>query len=808
MSNQLTWRTIIVGGKGVHNRLLLPRVFKSNAKGERLFTKGGEPMLEYASAVACCNQPTKDWATKMDDLNATEKSVKDVFNEVKSLLRASKYAAVFYHSGRDPCSLSKHNHYHLLITRESGKDFDKDYRWRAIRKAAKAAQEHVVDQVTVTSQKVRDIDALTRYLSHSPRIFMGTNCKLLFTCYKNSVNQPLTEDNPNWVTEDDNLDELLGEADAQWENDGWGNLDLLTESEFEEFGRKKKATDWDDDGTDNFEPPQKLAKRGKPAETTTTRLIEICFYLMRRLGTTDRGRLRQLTDKHLEAGRPEAHNWLARIRNINYSRMANHIYINAAEEYRHYMRAAPLKHLFLRSWMHCGSTVGFDRPFIPLDTSIGLFFDWMIHNGWNMPQFVANLFTVLEKRGDKKNTMFLWGKSNNGKSVMFAHPIELLMQSVGRIVQLNTTSNFIFETCIDRRLISIEECSIPPGHVEECKKIMGGELCQIHVKNVREGGLVQPTPVIATSNVDPWLLVPEHREAIINRIHLYQCIQAFMPLEAWTGFALDPRVYVMLYWQYKGGGHYEELLDEVKMGVLFTTIEAQARALDVRPQDDPSAINPYDKHPRKEPDGKCLEGYIDELPVYNPFKVHARLLGQWIGGLQVHHFPNMPGARDIGEFWCYIKFVNFYVGVNIGYSVPDYGVSEDLKDVCCVDCYLNRRVGRPGYSGDFLYAICSRDSDNNNHPERRDSCGNPWRDNFDPTNPFGARKLPVGAHATSTTTHHSTGGGHTSTPDDSGCGGNGSILPTEGRKVLIEHYWTNENTEDILIDDIYSFNDY
>lgn len=829
------WRTIVVGGKGVHARLLMPRVYKANKAGERLYTKQGEPMSEYATPSQVCSQPVVDWATRQEDLTPTEKGVKDLFNEVKVLLRQSKYAAVFYHAATDPCSLCPHNHYHLLFSRDDTRDFDKDYRWRSIRKAAKAASERLPNNAYCISQRVKNLEAITRYLSRAPRVFYGTSSKAIFTWRNNEVKAPPSTSpySDSWVDDEPTIDGLLGKDLDATVADGWPQIDLGVEGDFVENARKRMATDWDDDaaaGTLGGPPATKKSSyTGK--EAITPRLIFICSMLMRKFGTTDRGLLRGQVEMHIQAGTPQSHNWLARLRNINYSRNANQIYQCAGEEYKHYIQRAPVWELMLRCWMQTGSSVGRTRPLIPLDTSLSIWSDWIIHNGWALHEFVDNFCRLLSNRGDKRNCMFIFGASNAGKSVMFAHPIEAIMINVGRVIQMNTSSTFIFESCIGRRLISIEECTVPPNHVEECKKLMGGEICQVNVKNVREGGIVAPTPVIATANMHPWLFVPEHREAIVNRCYLYECQHSFKHLEPWTGHALDPRVYILLFYLWRQGVvDYSDLFDDDKVKYYCDQIDEEAinQAATEDLLERPSTYSYYDKsEPAPPATGQSLEGHIDGVPVHSPFQLTVRQLKAIDPQFHHSHFT-WERARPVADFFvCWVRYKTMWLGVatGTGDKMPSMPPNHQYCAACGMFHYSDQRQRPVGRSDDlWLHRIVCGAATLHQQPasqlERRTTTGEPWRDSFDRCNPFGAAMwddtrdaatdagfvetgdCPSSSSTTTTTTTSSRD--TTASGDSMGAVGTGQSVCAQ-RVTYVAPYWRDRTLKDIEIMNVYSF---
>lgn len=183
-----------------------------------------------------------------------------------------------------------------------------------------------------------------------------------------------------------------------------------------------------------------------------------------------------------------------------------------------------------------------------------LLYHWFYSNGLDPQKFIAELYGVLSGASGKHNTFYVQGLPNAGKTFLFSLPIEAIMTTVGRIVTINTGDRFVFENCVNQRLISIEECAIPPQHIEEMKKLMGGEHLQIDVKNQREGGAVTKTPVICSSNSAPWALVMGQEEALKARMYYYQVNRPYAELAHFVGQKFNPVVWCDILREYSTAG--------------------------------------------------------------------------------------------------------------------------------------------------------------------------------------------------------------------------------------------------------------
>lgn len=724
----LDWRTIIVGGLGVNNQLLLPKGYKADKFGNQIVNKStGEAQTEYMTPESASSSITVDWATKQEVLNNTEPQIKDVFNEIKTLLRNVKYAAVVYHGAADPCSLCRYNHYHLIVGRTNHAPWEKDYRWRKIRAACKASNEPTA-KVQVTSQKVNNMQGLVRYLARAPRKWYGTNCKDIAVLRSTSLESGTTT---NELSVDDTepaaLDTFLGVAIDSEEDNPWGPIDTIT-VDTATARPPKKAAGWgsvelqglftESPSSSSIFPSDADGPYKKGTESITARLIQCIHHIMVVMGTSSKDRLRSRVDAAVAAGDEYAHNYLARLKNADYSLRSSHIYAAAANEYRNDIQKSNLKDLIITAW--CQLTISPRSDTIPLNRSIELWFDWVRFHGIRYRSFIADITRVLDRRGGKQNCVFLWGASNSGKSMMFTAPLETLMQDVGRIIQLNTSNAFLFEGCIKRRLISIEECSISPMHVEEMKKILGGETCVVNVKNIKEGGEVMATPVIATSNTTPAIMVPMHESAILNRLHLYEARAAYSALADYAGLSLDPRVYCLLLWIELVETEFNlgDILDEGFVEVLGNKLSRLGRRID------PVGGNLYSlfsaEGDPEYPPG-AIDSYFNDRPIVNPFKCTPTQLQKILPGY-IHADLHWEDACPLlFEYMVFARFKGFWLGgcINNGHKIPN----THNTDNWCVNCFREHTPRRGwGDGGCELPEFTVGPS-----PEDRDSSGQPIR---------------------------------------------------------------------------------
>ena len=233
----------------------------------------------------------------------------------------------------------------------------------------------------------------------------------------------------------------------------------------------------------------------------------------------------------------------------------------------------------------------YDKPFLSLEDSMVLLDNWFLHNGWDALEFITNLFRVLTKAAEKVNAFLVMGPSNSGKTMMLLQPLSVLVSNVGRIPSLNAASNnFVWQDCLNTNLICIDECVIQPGSFEEAKQIFAGEDTSINVKHSPQA-ILKRTPIVACTNRQPWVFAPNEKDALLNRMFMYQTARPFEQLAEYSQFSLSPKVYTLLFSWYSSGTlshHWAEFVKDA------SSIEASYNQLYA--QFDDTTVEDYSNH--------------------------------------------------------------------------------------------------------------------------------------------------------------------------------------------------------------------
>lgn len=181
---------------------------------------------------------------------------------------------------------------------------------------------------------------------------------------------------------------------------------------------------------------------------------------------------------------------------------------------------------------------------ISVKESTELLKDWCKFQNIDPTQFLRDIYDLMDQKLRKKNTLYLRGAPNSGKSYI-ARSLCKASRFFGQISQGTAGYAFMWQDCLNKRLIEINEPYIDDCMIEQLKMVMEGLGCFVHKKNCADDWL-RPTPVIVTSNPTLWTRL-SHEEAIRPRlIRYYENLKEFKRLKYVTG-DLHPGCWKQLY---------------------------------------------------------------------------------------------------------------------------------------------------------------------------------------------------------------------------------------------------------------------
>lgn len=145
--------------------------------------------------------------------------------------------------------------------------------------------------------------------------------------------------------------------------------------------------------------------------------------------------------------------------------------------------------------------------------------DILFANGLNIKQvrlFAVGLVSVVSRQAGKRNTFVLQGPADANKTTLMKSFTESYFEYSWGAVDNDVRNSFKFEALANKRIAYWDEPMIVPDNIEQVKLITGGELCACNVKH-QSGIMIEPIPMLITTNNDLWHHAPQAKEALQAR---------------------------------------------------------------------------------------------------------------------------------------------------------------------------------------------------------------------------------------------------------------------------------------------------
>lgn len=176
--------------------------------------------------------------------------------------------------------------------------------------------------------------------------------------------------------------------------------------------------------------------------------------------------------------------------------------------------------------------------------SLNILEEWCRYHNFDIEKFAKETFEICHKIKAKINCFHITGVSNSGKSYV-PRSLRNGLMNCGRM-RCQASDSFTFGTCVDKTLIYTDEMWFTPQNVEEAKCILEGTETYVNVKHQNER-LLRRTPCISTSNNEPWKVVLQEREAIMNRMYHYETTRPMPQLKRWGVIELNPVMWLTVW---------------------------------------------------------------------------------------------------------------------------------------------------------------------------------------------------------------------------------------------------------------------
>lgn len=157
--------------------------------------------------------------------------------------------------------------------------------------------------------------------------------------------------------------------------------------------------------------------------------------------------------------------------------------------------------------------------------SADLMEEWCKFQGIDILTFCRTIVNLMDKQQRKKNTLILEGSPNSGKTFI-AKSIEKACIFYGEISQGSSGYAFMWQDCVNKRVIVINEPFFDACMIEQLKIVLEGTGTFVHKKNCSDEYL-RPTPVVITSNTPVWNMCVGAKEAIkVRCLSIYDKLKA------------------------------------------------------------------------------------------------------------------------------------------------------------------------------------------------------------------------------------------------------------------------------------------
>ena len=178
---------------------------------------------------------------------------------------------------------------------------------------------------------------------------------------------------------------------------------------------------------------------------------------------------------------------------------------------------------------------------LTLQQTTQLMEDWTKEQGIDLLEFQLKIYAIIKQTHPPKNTLYLQGQSNAGKTYI----TNSLIPNKDKIGSHISSKEFPFMECVNKNLILINELTIKDqAEAELYKNILGGEATFVNIKN-KPGELLYRKPVIITSNELLWRYITNERLAFLNRMFPYLHLKESTQIKKYTPHGIPtPR-----YWQ-------------------------------------------------------------------------------------------------------------------------------------------------------------------------------------------------------------------------------------------------------------------
>lgn len=540
---------VITAYPGLKQRHLIPKTPKLDERGKPLASKYNTKGFweEDCPKSEIYRRRITRWGTSADELGKLDRKDKTAINSIKNFL-ADRPVLWWFHNAQ--CELdAEFGGPHLHVVTRTGPSMDgtvgvlsNQNKYRTIRKSVDDAGGHT------KAERINNVENVILHCDQPPRVYMGTNCPAFGRIFAIArANRPTKlADLRDCLIKRVDVNIALGIEDGPDTTGDWGECDASDQERadeddewsFEPKSMAKRARA----ETDDFDLPQQgegflagrpfperpLLEGGKQPERSALDALghapkltiydrsvmvirTICEFM--RVYTFEQLNVEilKLPPEHLIAIRWEQIKYRTNIERqvaaVCTQESARYTLLTVQDLAREFM-----KHGGHRNLKYAGI----------LD-SMYMIECWCKTNNIPFVDYIGQTISVLNKTSGKKNAIMAHGPSNGGKSIFLHNPIADLCVFVGEVTNIGSSSQFAYQSLVNKRVAAIDEAVFAPEQLEMLKKITGGERTQVEVKFQRPQWL-ERIPVILTCNNYPWRANAQEAVAFKNRMHIWEIV--------------------------------------------------------------------------------------------------------------------------------------------------------------------------------------------------------------------------------------------------------------------------------------------
>lgn len=251
--------------------------------------------------------------------------------------------------------------------------------------------------------------------------------------------------------------------------------------------------------------------------------IENLLKLMTTYNTSEKNQL--ITNIHNSKSEDDKTNITYLIRSNTW----NIVYKRAQEEFVHHSINPDYSNYYTLFMNHICEQPP-DSPHMNIPQTANFVQDWCQEQGIPAGQLILEIYNILKMYHPKKNTLYLQGQSNAGKTYL----LNMVLPQKDKVGSHISSKDFPFQECATKSVILINELTLASQAESELyKNILGGEPTYINVKN-KPASLLYRKPVFLTSNEPIYRFVSNEKIPLLNRMMAHMNLSTSTIIKKYT----------------------------------------------------------------------------------------------------------------------------------------------------------------------------------------------------------------------------------------------------------------------------------